>query len=61
MSTIPQLRRAMLTPEQVARANTAPARAATPAAVAATRSPTATSANRVGGYVALWDSLSGDL
>ena len=55
----PGLRRAMLTPEQ----RLQPSRPATLRATSlvATKSTSSTSPGRLGGYVALWDSLSGDL
>jgi len=65
MSTTPQLRRAMLTPQQLVHAynpSTSAIRTRAPATTAtASRSITTTSRSRIGGYVALWDSLSGDL
>jgi len=62
MSTPQQLRRAVLTPEQLVSAygpGTSATRAVAPAK--ATRSVSPAGPGRIGGYVALWNSLSGDL
>lgn len=61
MSTTPQLRRAMLTPQQLVHAYGQPSPARPVAPAATTRSLGSPSVGRIGGYVALWDSLSGDL
>ncbi len=60
MST-PQLRRAALTPAQLVSAYGSQPQATRAAPPATTRSITSAGPGRVGGYVALWNSLSGDL
>jgi hypothetical protein len=55
----PGIRRAMLTPEQ--RFQPPPAAKLRSAPLVAAKSTSSTSPGRLGGYVALWDSLSGDL